>query len=104
MNDIPPSLRSRALHLRWESPVREEAQAAEALRKLAGEFTIKQCTEAWRAAAVLDGAAFELAEAWFASRGASPSPTEGELELLCPGFLPDDYTMAIHNNILWARK
>ena len=104
MSEASPALQSRALHLRWESPVREEAAAVARLQELSPAFTPDECVAAWRAAAILDGAAFELAEAWFASRGAGPYPTAEELELLCPGFPPDDYATAIHNNVLWARK
>jgi hypothetical protein len=60
--------------------------------------------EAWRLAAVLDGAVHELAAAWFASNGQAPMPTPEDLKCLCPGFGAMDYEEAIQKNILWARK
>jgi hypothetical protein len=53
---------------------------------------------------VLNGAAFELADAWHAAKGREPGATVKELACLCPGFLLRDYAEVISKNLLWAAK
>ena len=67
-------------------------------------FSAEQYAAASRLSAALDRTAYDLAAAWFASRGKGPYPTVDELEERCPGFSGTDYAEAISNNILWRRK
>ena len=101
---LPAELLSRALRLKW---VLGSAEKELAVRSLAGQFPgfrDSQYSEAWQLVMVLDGAAYELAAAWFESKGREPGPTADDLKCLCPGFRDEDYADAIGNNILWARK
>lgn len=104
MQEITPQLRGQALHLRWEHVCKTEAEAVQRLEEMSRGFEPEQYVEAWRSAAVLDGATYDLADAWHASRGKSPGPQVEDLEFLCPGFLTEDYALAIHNNLRWAGK
>jgi hypothetical protein len=99
-----PELLSAALHLMWERGGLSEDKAIRALEDRVPGFGREQYAEARRLAAVLNGAAFELADAWHATKGREPGPTTEELACLCPGFLSGDYAEAISNNLLWAAK
>jgi hypothetical protein len=101
---LPPALLSAALRLRWERGALAEDQAAQLLAERAPGLPLELYTGAWGRAAVLDGAAYDLAAAWFSGKEQAPMPTAEELACLCPGFETADYTAAIRNNILWARK
>lgn len=104
MSVVQPELLSAALHLMWEGGAISADEAARALEQRVPGFHREQYAEARRLATVLNGAAFELADAWHASKGQEPGPTAEELACLCPGFLPGDYAEAISNNLLWAAK
>jgi hypothetical protein len=101
---LPTGLLGAALRVKWEHGHAGNEQAVRLLVERAHGFSAEEYAEAGRLAAVLDGAAYELAAAWFASRGQAPMPTPEELECLCPGFATADYAEAIQKNILWARK
>ena len=101
---LPVVLLGAALHVKWEHGHAGNEQAVRLLAKRFPGFSAEQYAEAGRLAAVLDGAAYELAAAWFASQGRAPMPTTDELQCLCPGFRAEDYVEAIQKNILWARK
>jgi hypothetical protein len=102
MTMLRQELLSAALRVRWD------VGAQDALRVLAERapgFDTRQYHEAVRRAAALDGRAYDLAAAWFASGGLPQRwPKPVELEGLCPGFARGDYEEAIDKNILWARK
>src|SRR5262249_43102193 len=104
MSSLPATLLGAALRVKWEHGRAGDERAVQSLAERAPGFSAEQYAEAGRLAAVLDGAAYELAAAWFASRGEAPMPTSEELECLCPGFAAADYAESIQKNILWARK
>ncbi len=104
MSVLLPELLSAALHLMWDRGALSEEDAMRVLEVRVRGFSREQYAEARRLAAVLNGAAFELADAWHAFKGREPGPTTEELACLCPGFLPGDYAEAISNNLLWAAK
>jgi hypothetical protein len=104
MSALPPRLLGAALRVKWEIGRAGDEKFIQLLATRVPGFSPDQYAQAGRLAAVLDGAAYELAADWFAHRGQTPYPTTEELECLCPGFAPDDYAQAIENNILWARK
>jgi hypothetical protein len=104
MESLPAELLGGALRVKWETGHSGDDRAVELLRERIPGFSARQYAEAGRLAAVLDGAAYELAADWFASRGKAEMPTSEELECLCPGFAAADYGEAIQKNILWARK
>jgi len=104
VSSLPAVLLSAALRVKWERGRVGTAYAAKLLAERVPGFTSAQYAEAGRLAAVLNGAAYELAAAWFASKGQAPMPTPEDLKCLCPGFSPMDYEEAIQKNILWARK
>jgi hypothetical protein len=104
MSSLSQKLLSAGLHVKWESGHSEDRRAVELLAERVPGFSDEQYVAASRLAAVLDRTAYELAAAWFASRGKGPYPTVDELEERCPGFSGTDYAEAISNNILWARK
>ncbi|MDB5344720.1 MAG: hypothetical protein JWP89_3097 [Schlesneria sp.] len=104
MSSRLPELLSAALRLMWECGGLSEDEAIRALEVRVRGFGREQYAEARRLAAVLNGAAFELADAWHAAKGREPGPTTEELACLCPGFLPGDYSEAISKNLLWAAK
>ena len=89
-----------ALRIEWPALDR----AVEFLAERAPGFTAEQYAEAHRCAVELDGLPWQLADAWFDSRGQGPYPTVEELRAKCPGFADSDYEEAIEKNILWARK
>jgi hypothetical protein len=101
---LSAELLGAALHVKWEQGDAGGERASQFLAERAPGFTVEEYAEAVRLAAVLDGAAYELAAAWFAGRGEAPMPSPEELECLCPGFTRADYAAAIQKNILWARK
>lgn len=101
---LPAPLLSAALRILWAHGHAGDAQAVRLLAERLPGFTADQYAEAGRYAAVLNGAACELAGAWFADRGRTEAPTPGELECLCPGFAAQDYAAAVENALLWARK
>jgi hypothetical protein len=104
MSSLPTALLGAALRVKWEHGRAGDEQAVRLLSERIPGFSAGQYAEAGRLASVLDGAAYELAAAWFASGGQAPMPRSDELECLCPGFAEADYIEAIHKNILWARK
>lgn len=99
-----PELLGAALHQMWERGGLSEDEAIRALEVRVRGLDREQYAEARRLAAVLNGAAYELADAWHASKGREPGPTTEELACLCPGFLLGDYAEAISKNLLWAAK
>jgi hypothetical protein len=101
---LPARLLGAALRVKWEHGHAGDEEAVRLLSERAPGYRAEEYAEAGRLAAVLDGAAYELAAAWFAGRGQAPMPTPEELECLCPGFATTDYAEAIQKNILWARK
>jgi hypothetical protein len=101
---LPTGLLGAALRVKWEHGHAGDEQAVQLLAERSPGFDVGEYAEATRLAAVLDGAAYELAAEWFASLGQAPMPTPEELECLCPGFAAADYAEAIQKNILWARK
>jgi hypothetical protein len=101
---LPAALLGAALRVKWEIGRADQDRAARLLAQRVPGFSADQYAEAMRLAAVLDGAAYELAAAWFAERGEKPMPTSAELECLCPGFGAADYTEAIQKNVVWARR
>ena len=104
MSSISSELLGAALRMKWDHGLVGTERGIQLLAERVPGFTASQYAEAGRLAAVLDGSAYELASAWFASQGQAPMPTSKELESLCPGFARADYVDAIQNNILWARK
>jgi hypothetical protein len=104
MPDLSPELLSAALHLKWERGAIADSEAVRLLAERVPGFGHSQYEEARRLAKVLNGAAFELADAWHATKGQAAGPTAEDLQCLCPGFLPSDYVEAISNNLLWAAK
>lgn len=102
MPETTPELRGLALRLRWDHTCGSEEEAVRRLEEQRAGFEGEQYVEAWRSAAVLDGVAFDLADAWHASKGKAPGPEVEDLELMCPGFTTADYALAIHNNLRWA--
>jgi hypothetical protein len=74
------------------------------LAERAPGFSNEEYAAASRLAAAMSRTAYDLAAAWFASRGKAQYPTVSELEHRCPGFSGTDYAEAITNNVLWARK
>ena len=104
MSSLSQELLSAALRVKWESGHSEDQRAVELLTECIPGFSAAQYAEASQRAAALDRTAYDLAAAWFASRGKGPYPTVDELEERCPGFSGTDYAEAISNNILWARK
>ena len=101
---LPQNLLSAALHVKWEHGHSEDQRGVELIAQRQPGFTLDQYAQATRLAAALDGAAYELAAAWFASQGKGPRPTVALLAARFPGFSPDDYAQAVENNILWSRK
>jgi hypothetical protein len=101
---LSPALLGAALRVKWEHGHAGNEQAVKLLANRVPGFSTEQYAEAGRLAAVLDGAAYELAADWFATQGQAPMPTTDELQCLCPGFSGEDYAEAIQKNILWARK
>ncbi|HEY4260088.1 MAG TPA: hypothetical protein VGM98_08010 [Schlesneria sp.] len=99
-----PELLSAALHLMWERGTLSEDEAIRVLDVRVRGLGREQYAEARRLVAVMNGATFELADAWHASKGREPGPTVEELACLCPGFLTRDYAEAISKNLLWAAK
>src|SRR5262245_36128364 len=104
MSSLPQKLLSAGLHVLWESGHSDDQRAVELLAERAPGFSDEQYGVASRLAAALDRTAYDLAAAWFASRGKGPYPTVDELEERCPGFSGTDYAEAINHNTLWARK
>jgi hypothetical protein len=104
MSSLPQRLLSEALRVKWESGHSEDERAVELLAERIPGFSPEQYAEASRRAAALDRTAYDLAAAWFASRGKEPFPRGEELEVRHPGFAAADYTEAVQNNVLWARK
>ena len=105
MEPLPHNLLSAALHVIWEHGHSEDERAVELIAKRVPGFSAEQCAAASRLAAVLNRTAYDLAAAWFASRGKKGLyPTVDALEERCPGFSGTDYAEAISNNVLWARK
>jgi len=104
MPSLPQKLLSAGLHVLWESGHSEDQRAVELLAERVPGFSDEQYAAASRLAAALDRTAYDLAAAWFASRGKGAYPTVDQLEQRYPGFSGTDYAEAITNNILWARK
>src|SRR5438105_3535542 len=104
LDQLPQLLLSAALRVLWAHGRAGDAEGVRLLAERVPGFTADQYTEAGRCAAVLNGAAYELAAAWFADRGRTSAPTPDELECLCPGFAAQDYRDAAENALLWARK
>ena len=104
MSALSQKLFGAALRLKWEAGHSQDQRAVELLAERVPGFTAEQYAEASRRAAKLDSAAYELAAAWFASRGQGPYPTADALEARCPGFSRTDYAEAVSNNVTWARK
>jgi hypothetical protein len=104
MSSFPESLLSEALRIKWEHGHAGNSEAARLLSDRLPGYSAAEYAEAGRRAAVLDGAAYELAADWFAGKGDAAMPTAENLECLCPGFTPAAYAEAIRNNLLWARK
>jgi hypothetical protein len=104
VSELPQKLLSAALRVKWETGHSQDQQAVELLAERVPGFTAEQYAEASRRAAELDAAAYDLAAAWFATRGQGPYPTVEMLEARCPGFAGNDYAEAIGNNVTWARK
>lgn len=104
MSPLPQKLLSAALHVKWDHGRSEDATAVELITARVSGVSPEECAEASRLAAALDQAAYALADAWHATRGAGPWPSAAELEAAHPGFAWDDYLEAVHKNILWARK
>jgi hypothetical protein len=104
MASLPQKLLSAALRVLWEHGRSGDQRAAELIAQRAPGFSAGQCAEASRLAAALDRSAYELAAAWFASRGEGPGPTTDELQARHPGFSWEDYAEAVSNNIPWARR
>jgi hypothetical protein len=104
MSSLPQELLSVALRVKWEHGHSADQRAVELIAKRLPAFSAEQHVEASQFAAALDGAAYDLAAAWFARRGTGPFPTVEELEARCPGFSWQDYADAVHNNLTWARK
>jgi hypothetical protein len=104
MKPLPQQLLSAALHVKWEHGHSEDQRAVELIAERVPGCSVEQYGEASRLAAALDSAAYQLAAAWFASKGKGPGPTMADLEARYPGFSWDDYGEAVNNNILWARK
>ncbi len=104
MSALPQKLLSAALRVMWETGHAQDQRAVELLAERVPGFTAEQYAEASRRAAELDSAAYDLAAAWFATRGQGPYPTVDALEARCPGFSGTDYAAAVGNNVTWARK
>ena len=104
MDPLPQKLLSAALRVKWDHGHAGDARAAELIADKAPGFSPEQYAEASRLAGEMDGTAFGLADAWFASQGKGPWPSAAELEARHPGFAWDDYLEAVNKNILWARK
>jgi hypothetical protein len=104
MSELPQRLLSAALRVNWETGHSQDQRAVELLAERVPGFTTEQYAEAGHRAAELDATGYELAAAWFATRGRGPYPTVDALESRCPGFCGTDYAEAVHNNIIWARK
>jgi hypothetical protein len=105
MERLPQELLSAALHVIWDHGHCEDQRAVELIAQRVPGFSTEQYAAASRLAAMLDRTAYELAVAWFASRGKRGLyPTVDGLEERCPGFSGTDYAETISNNILWARK
>jgi hypothetical protein len=92
------------MHLRWERGALAEDEAARLLAEYAPGLPRRAYAAAWERVAILDGVAYDLAANWFADKGQVALPTAAERECLCPGFNAADYTEAVRNNILWARR
>ena len=69
MSALPEKLLSAALRVKWETGHSGDQRAVELLAVWVPGFTAEQYAEASRRAAELDSAAYDLAAAWFASRG-----------------------------------
>ncbi|HEX3149681.1 MAG TPA: hypothetical protein VHR66_16515 [Gemmataceae bacterium] len=104
MSALPQELLSAALRVKWETGQSQDPRAIELLAERVPGFATEQYAEASRRAAELDRAAFDMADAWFASRGQGSYPTVDALEARCPGFSGTDYAEAVSNNVTWARK
>ena len=104
MSALPQKLLSAALRVKWETGHSQDQWAVQLLAERVPGFTAEQYAEASRRAAALDSAAYDLAAAWFATRGQGPYPAVGALEARCPGFSGTDYAEAVGNNVTWARK
>jgi hypothetical protein len=104
MSALPQKLLSAALRVKWETGHSDDARAVALLAERVPGFTAEQYAEASRRSAELDSAAYDLAAAWFATRGQGIYPTVEALEARCPGFSGTDYAEAVGNNVTWARK
>ena len=105
MSSLPQKLLSVALRVIWERGHSEDQRAVELIAERLPGFSNEQYAAASRLAAALNRTAYDLAAAWFASRGnRGLYPTVDELEERCPGFSGTDYAEAISNNITWARR
>jgi hypothetical protein len=97
-------LLSAALAVLWERGQAENEQAVRLLAERVPGFSDEQYLQASTSAREMSHVAYELAAAWFASRGKAPQPRADDVADRCPGFHVDDYIEAIQNNLLWARK
>jgi hypothetical protein len=104
MSALPQKLLSVALRVKWETGHSQDQRAVELLAERVPGLNAEQYAEASRRAAELDSAAYDLAAAWFATRGQGPYPTGDALEARCPGFSGADYAEAVRSNVTWARK
>lgn len=104
MSALPEKLLSAALRVKWETGHSQDQRAVELVGERVPGFAAEQYAEASRRAAELDGVAYDLAAAWFATRGQGSYPTVDALEARCPGFSGSDYAEAVGKNVTWARK
>jgi hypothetical protein len=105
MSSLPQNLLSAALRVLWDGHASSEQQAMRLLSERAPGFDTEQYVEARRCARMLDREAYDLAAAWFASRGRPEKwPSVHDLRRAFPGSDESDYDEAIEKNILWARK
>jgi hypothetical protein len=104
MASLPQKLLGAALRVVWEHGRSEDQQAVGLIAQRVPGFSDARYAEASRRAAALDRSAYEMAAAWFASRGQGPGPTTDELQARHPGFAWEDYAEAAANNLTWARR
>ena len=104
MSVLTDKLLGAALRVMWETGHSQDQRAVELLAERVPGFTAEQYAEASRRSAELNSAAYNLAAAWFASRGQGPYPSVEALEAQCPGFSSADYSDAVSKNVTWARK
>jgi hypothetical protein len=75
MQLLSEKLLSAALHVLWEQGHSADRRAVELIAQRVRGFSAEQYGEASELAAAMDAAAYDLAAAWFASKGKGEGPT-----------------------------